>query len=137
MLSAPVQIPPERVPPIAKEVASTRKMWASVCWFVGAVMVAGAVGTQADASLGRGSLLAGAAFWVVVLGGFGLRWYRQARRASEAANRATGGAATWMLSGRDLIAYDRAGVPQPDASFRLSTTQAAMLTALPKAELRQ
>jgi hypothetical protein len=130
------QIPSERVPPIAKEVASARSTWAMLVWFGAAIMLIGGL-TIDDPDLGRGAFLAGATFWAVVLFIVGLRQHKGARRANEAARRATEQTASFVLAGNELLAYDAAGVSQPDASIRITHRQLTMLTALPKAEIRQ
>lgn len=127
---ASIEIPPERIPPIAKEVASNKQTAAALFWF-GALL-----GTVVAFSMDRAQDGAGVAFWVMVLFALGLRQFRIGRRASAAVARAADPSSTWVLAGRELVAYATTGMPVPDASFKLSRSHVTMLTALPKAELR-
>jgi hypothetical protein len=134
MLPVPVQIPPERVPPIAKEVSSTKQTWMILFWFVSALALILGLGWQGHDASER---FMGATFWFVVSFALGLKHYKIMRCANRALERAADPTVTWTLAGRDLLAYTDRGVSVPDASFKLSHGQVTMLTALPSATLRQ
>ena len=136
MLPTPVQIPPERVPPIAKEVASSKQTWAILFWFTAALAGLIAYGQKSGDS-DQTTNAAGIAFWAIVLFAIGLKHLKVARRAEQAVKRAADPYVTWTLAGRELVAYTDRGVSIPGASFKLSQSQVTMLTALPKAELKQ
>ena len=134
MLPVPVHIPPERVPPIAKEVSNSKQTWVILFWFVSALALIMGLGWEGHDA---GERFAGAAFWFVVSFALGLKHFKIMRCANRAVERATDPNVTWTLAGRDLLAYTDRGVSIPDASFKLSPSQAAMLTALPKATLER
>ena len=136
MLPTPVQIPPERVPPIAKEVASSKQTWAILFWFTSVLGALIAYGQQTSHD-DKAANVAGIGFWVIVLFAIGLKHWKVARRAEQAVKRAEDPHITWTLAGRELVAYTDRGVAMPEASFKLSSSQVTMLTALPKAELKQ
>jgi hypothetical protein len=133
-----IPIPPERVPPIAKEINSTRMTWAALIWCVTGLFVVGMFFADDfdHKHPDHAGAIAGMGFWVVVTFALGWRQRRLACRADRAFRRATEASSTFVLAGRELLAYDTSGVPQPDASIKLSRRHATMLTALPKAELR-
>jgi hypothetical protein len=133
MLPTPVQIPSERVPPIAKEVASSKQTWAILFWFVSGLAVIMGLGWH-DHDMGE--RIAGASFWFIVSFVLGMKQYKAMRAANEAVRRAADSTVTWTLAGRDLVAYTDRGVSLPTASFKMSQQQVTMLTALPKAELK-
>jgi hypothetical protein len=131
-----ISIPPERVPPIAKEVADAKKTYAILWWFGSAL--AALIGYGQSTSGGHeSSEVAGVAFWAVVLLWVGVRQWRVARRATEASRRAETGGTSFVLAGNQLIAIDERQVSQPSASFKISKKLVTMLTALPTAQLRQ
>lgn len=134
MLPVAVQIPPERVPPIAKEVWSTKQTWVILFWFVSALALIMGLGWQGHDT---GERICGASFWFLVSFALGLKHYKIMRCANRALERATDPNVTWTLAGRDLVAYTDRGVSIPDASFKLSPGQVTMLTALPKATLER
>jgi hypothetical protein len=131
-----IPIPPERVPPIAKEVADARKTYAILWWFGSALAALIAYGQSSKRDDGT-SEIAGIAFWAVVLVWLGVRQWRIARRATEAARLAQMTGTSFVLAGNQLIAIDERQVSQPSASFKLSGKLVTMLTALPTAQLRQ
>jgi len=135
----PTQIPPERVPPIAKEIASTRMMWAAIIWFFCGLMTVAMVSMpdeDKDKDTDLAAKLLGGGVVIAVPFLIGLRQFRHSKRAGAATRGATEDSMTFMLEGRHLFAYDKAGVPQLNATIKLSRQNAAMLTALPKAEIR-
>jgi hypothetical protein len=130
-----IEIPAEKVPPIAKEIADSRTTRAILFWF--GTVLAGLVGFgMKDDDGDTSGKLVGFAFWVIVLFSIGLKHYKLARRAGQAAKRSTDRSATFQLAGRELLAFSPEGVPMPEASVKLSERQATMLTALPTAQLR-
>ena len=131
-----IPIPPERVPPIAKEVSSSKTTWAILFWFGMVLAAITGLGMQPEHG-DRSSMFAGFAFWVIVLFALGVKQYKVARRANAAVRLADDPTVTWVLAGRELVAYRSNGISMPDASFKLSTSHVTMLTALPKAELKQ
>jgi len=135
MLPTPVQIPPERVPPIAKEVASSKQTWAILFWFTAALAGLIAYGQQSSDS-DHVANAAGVGFWAIVLFAIGLKHFKVARRAERAVKRAEDPHVTWTLAGRELVAYTDRGISIPESSFKLSQSQVTMLTALPSARLR-
>jgi hypothetical protein len=131
-------IPAERVPPIAKEIESTRMTWAIVIWFVcGLFMIALAFSPNKPGDPDVTAKIMGSAMLGVPLFLLGLRQFRVSKRATAAGRRAAGKDGTFVLDGRQLLAYDARGIPLPTATIKLSRTQAALLTALPKPEINQ
>jgi len=131
-----IPIPPERVPPVAKEVAETRKTYAILWWFGASLAALIAYGQSSKSGHDGISEVAGIAFWSVVLIWLGVRQWRIAARAIEAARRAEAPGTSFVLAGNLLVAIDERQVSQPSATFKLSGKLVTMLTALPKAELR-
>jgi len=135
-----IQIPAERVPPIAKEVAETKKMYAAL-WWVGTLLTAvagfatsGTSHHHHDAAFDAGQV-AGMGFWVVVLFMLGLRLWRIAGRATRAVELANAGHTSFVLSNKLLIALDERGVSLTDATFKIGGKHVTMLLALPAATL--
>src|SRR4051794_1727164 len=133
-----IPIPPERIPPIAKEVADAKKTWAILWWFGAALACLIAYGKH-DTATGQdgSSMVAGVLFWVIVLFALGVRQWKLGKRASEAARRATESGTSFVLAGNLLVAVDERQVSQPSASFKISGKHVTMLTALPVAQLPQ
>jgi hypothetical protein len=129
-----IPIPPERVPPIAKEVADAKKTWAILWWFVTALAVLIAFG-QSDSDHDKVSSVAGLAFWAFVLFALGLRQWKIGRRATRAADLATAPDTAFVLANNLIVAIDTRGVSLPDATFKISGKHVTMLTALPSATL--
>jgi hypothetical protein len=129
-----IQIPPERIPPIAKEVADAKKTWAILWWFVTALAVLIAYG-QTDTDHEKASSVAGLAFWAFVLFALGVRQWKIGRRATRAADLATGPHTSFVLANNLIVAIDDRGVSLPDATFKITGKHVTMLTALPSATL--
>jgi len=143
-----VQIPAERIPPIATEAASASKVIAAVLLslFVLACIAAAGVLTDGKHKSDRARDSAEAAgnavgtvigvFLIVGLPGiYGFRAARNASRATRAAGATADRGYTWRLSGKFLIAADPAGVPHPELSFKINNKLRTMLLALPRAEV--
>ena len=133
-------IPAERIPPIAKEIADNKKMYAALWWFgTGMVVVAALMASDKHDEVHDGAYhageFAGMMFWVVVLFFLGLRLWKIGRRASRAIELANAGQTSFVLAERLLVAVDARGVSLPEATFKISSKHATMLTALPAATL--
>lgn len=135
-----IPIPAERIPPIAKEVADNKKMYAAIWWFATGLVTLAAI-AQGDKhhehhdTAYDGGYLLGMMFWVVVLFLIGFRLWKTGRRAARAIQLATAGQASFVLSNRLLVAVDERGVSRPEATFKISSKHVTMLTALPAATL--
>ncbi len=129
-----IPIPPERVPPIAKEVADSKKTWAILWWFGTALAGLIAYGS-ADGSGDTKNSIIGIAFWAFVLFMLGVRQWKIGRRASHAAELANGPHTSFVLANNLIVAIDDRGVSLPDATFKISGKHVTMLTALPSATL--
>lgn len=139
-----IPIPPERIPPIAKEVADNKKMYAAIWWFGTLLITVAGFASAGDSSRHHhynsdtaydAGTIVGVGFWVLVLFLIGLRLWRIGRRAARAMDLATGGHTAFVLADKLLVAVDERGVSLPDATFKISGKHAAMLTALPSATL--
>ncbi|HEY5927430.1 MAG TPA: hypothetical protein VIV11_37355 [Kofleriaceae bacterium] len=144
-----IQVPAERVPPIAGDVAGSSKVVAGVLFFV-TVIIALAMhdvltnkkfdedrprdsAEAAGQSVGK---LLGVGLFVGLPALFGFRAARNASRATRAGNVAkTDPKYTFRLSGKYMIAADGAGVPHPELSFKVNGKNRTMLLALPHAEV--
>ncbi len=129
-----IPIPPERVPPIAKEVADAKKTWAILWWFGTALAALIAYGS-ADGSGDSKNSIIGIAFWAFVLFMLGVRQWKIGRRASHAAELAKGPHTSFVLANNLIVAIDDRGVSLPDATFKVTGKHVTMLTALPSATL--
>jgi len=132
-----IPIPAERIPPIAKEVADAKKTYAILWWFGASLAALIAYGQRDSSDHDAGSMVAGVAFWMVVLFGLGVRQWKIGRRAAEAARRAEAPGTSFVLAGNLIVAIDERQISQPAASFKISGKHVTMLTALPTAQLRQ
>jgi hypothetical protein len=142
-----IQIPGERLVPIARDTASNAKSVAGVLGFVFVIMTIAmfsVLGDDKDASKSTDSAertghAVGRVLGVLIVAGLpGLFAFRAARRGSRAARAAEVAAAdpltTWQLAGK-LIVAERAGIPQPQLSFNVSGKSRTMLLAVPRAEV--
>ena len=149
-MSESVEIPPERLPPVASEQASSSKSLAGVLLFVCAVAIVSAIGMvsegnaeQADTfsdSANRSARIAGAIFGVLIFAGlpgrYGVRAARNGSRATRAAKLAAiDSSFTWRLSGHEVLASDGAGVPQPELSFKVNGKLRKELLHVPRASV--
>lgn len=132
-----IPIPAERIPPIAKEVADAKKTYAILWWFGASLAALIAYGQRDSRDHDASSMVAGVAFWMIVLFGLGVRQWKIGRRATEAARRAEAPGTSFVLAGNLIVAIDERQVSQPTASFKISGKHVTMLTALPTAQLRQ
>ena len=130
-----IPIPPERIPPIAKEVVDSRKTYAILWWFGAVLFLVMALGSNKKLGDDPASTVIGFGFWVVVLFVLGVRQWRIAGRAAAAARLADAGHTSFVLTGKQVIAIDERQVSQPRASFKVSNKLQTMLTALPAATL--
>ena len=128
-----IPIPPERIPPIAKEIVDAKKTYAILWWFGTSLACLIAYG-QNDTKDGTAHV-AGVLFWVVVLFLLGMRQWKLGRRAQRAADLATGPHTSFVLANNLIVAIDDRGVSLPDATFKVSGKHVTMLTALPAATL--
>jgi hypothetical protein len=144
-----IDIPSERVPPVATDMASSSKTVAGVLLFLTFILAIAAIGAVSDgnkrnngydpsntaetAGHAVGTVI-GIGLFVAIPGWLGFRSARNASRATRAATHAT--QLRWRLSGKHLIAVDPAGIPRPDLSFKLNTKLRTMLLAIPRAEVR-
>ncbi len=129
-----IPIPPERIPPIAKEIADAKKTWAMLFWFATVLAAIVGYGTL-DGPGDKKSSVFGIAFWAFVLFALGMRQWKIARRATHAADLAKGAHAGFVLANNLIVAVDERGVSLPDATFKIGGKHATMLTALPSATL--
>jgi hypothetical protein len=143
-----IAIPPERVPPVATEQASTSKSIAGVLLFLAGLCLIAMLSSMDEFDKDRehptdgaeaAGEKAGAVIAVLLFPGipawFGWRSARNGMRATRAAKAAAGH--TWQLSGKLLIASDATGAPRPDLSFKTNGRVRAMLLAVPKAQAHQ
>lgn len=144
MLVESIEIPAERVPPVAKDTASSAKSIAAVLFFVAAIFAIAALGSVGDdmepdeGSAHAAGRVVGALLFAGIPALVAYRFARNASRATRAAATAASGASyTWRLSGKQIIAADAAGVPSFDRSFKVSRKNRTMLLALPRAEVRE
>jgi hypothetical protein len=137
-----IEIPAERVPPVATDASGAAKNVAAVVFFIMFIFVVAAIGvmtggsTKSSGETDGVSLAFGMLFWVGLFAFIGFRFARNASRATRAANLAkTDPRYTWRLSGKHVIAADGAGVPRPDVSFKINGKLRTMLLAVPRAEV--
>ncbi|HSN30987.1 MAG TPA: hypothetical protein VLT45_32095 [Kofleriaceae bacterium] len=129
-----IPIPPERIPPIAKEVADSKKTYAILWWFGTALAALIGYGST-DGSGDTKSSLIGIIFWAFVLFALGMRQWKLGRRAAHAAELASGPHTSFVLANNLIVAIDDRGVSLPDATFKVGGKHITMLTALPSATL--
>lgn len=145
-----IAIPAERVPPVAKDMASTSKNIAAVllflCGLLAIATISVAVGDTPSGDLDapkNSAEAAGHAVGMIIVialfaglpGWFGLRAARNASRATRAANLAASDPSyTWQLSGKYIVAVDAQGAPRPELSFKVSGKLRTMLLAVPRAQ---
>lgn len=144
-----IQVPAERIPPVASDMAGTSKAVAGVLLFFASVFALAMLGVflgenpenpVPEGSAEAAGYWAGAAIALGLVGGvpalFGFRAVRNASRATRAGNLAKQDPSyTWRLSGKYIIAADAAGAPHPELSFKLNRKLRTMLLALPRADL--
>ena len=130
-----IPIPPERVPPIAKEVADAKKTYAILGWFGMSLAALIFYGQHDTDKHDGGTMIAGYAFWIFVLFALGLRQWKIGRRATRAAELATGPDTSFVLANNLIVTIDTRGVSLPDATFKIGGKHVTMLTALPAATL--
>lgn len=147
-----IDIPPERIPPIASDMASSSKTVAGILLFITFIIGIASVGVIADGKHKRrgyepdnsaeaaghavGTVI-GIAIFVAIPGWFGMRAARNASRATRAAGLASHDRThRWRLSDKLVIAVDPSGIPRPDLSFKLNAKLRTMLLAVPRAEVR-
>jgi hypothetical protein len=145
-----VEIPAERLPPVANDQASSSKTAAAVLIFVGALLCFAMVGALFDGELKPDKELTDSAeaagdvvgfvIGIFLITGlpavFGFRAARNASRATRAGKlAATDPSYTWRLSGKFIFAADAAGVPRPELSFKINKKLRAMLMAIPRASV--
>jgi hypothetical protein len=142
-----ISIPSERIPPVAREAASSAKTIAGVLGFVCVVLTIAMFSVVFDDkddktptdSAERAGYKVGKALSVVLFAGLpGLFAFRAARRGSRATRAADVASAdpqtTWRLAGK-LVVAERGGAPVPELSFKISGTGRTMLLAVPRAEV--
>src|SRR5262245_11567285 len=143
-----IQIPAERIPPVASEAVSNSKVVAGVLLFLCVIATIAMIGVLTDGKheLGQGRDSAeavghavGTVIAVFLFAGlpalFGFRAVRNASRATRAAAATSNRSYAWRLCGKFLIAHDGAGVPQPELSFKINQKLRTMLLALPRADV--
>jgi hypothetical protein len=149
MTTESIAIPAERVPPVARDMASSSKSIAGVLFFLGAIVAIGALGAlgegthdddrpknSAEAAGNAVGAVLGAGIIFGVPGWFGFRAARNASRATRAASVAkTDPSYTWRLAGKYIIAADGHGAPHPELSFKINGKLRTMLLALPRANV--
>lgn len=139
-----VQIPAERLVPVAKEEASGAKTVAAIvcCVLVlfivaGIAMVAGEApaGTSTSEKTQEGaSAIVGLVFWWVALGAVAQHFLKKGKRATEVALRAQENLGhTFFLEGNRLVVNDSVGVPQPHLTFKVSGARRKVLLEMPRA----
>ena len=138
------EIPPERVPPIAEEMASNSKTYAGVLAFVAFVIAIALFGVNAEDVETKGTAESSELVAIVIVGGlmtyvpvhFVIRHARNAARAGRAARLASTDASyAWRLSGKYLIGADAGGIPRTDLTFKINGKLRRMLLAFPRAEV--
>jgi hypothetical protein len=147
MIGDVVQIPAERIPPVATEASSNSKVIAGLLlslFVIALIACIGVLGENKHKEEFRDSAEAaghaiGTVIGVFIMVGlpalFGFKAARNASRATRAAAATANRNLSWRLSGKFIIAADSAGVPQPDVSFKISNKLRTMLLALPRADL--
>jgi len=142
-----IQVPAERVPPVASDMAGSSKVIAGVLFFVAAICAIAMFGALTEGTPDRprdsaeaAGFKVGQVIGVMLFAGlpawFAFRSARNASRATRAGNVAKADPSyTFRLSGKYMIAADGAGVPHPELSFKVNGKNRTMLLALPRAEL--
>ena len=144
-----INVPSERIPPVAKDMSSSSKSVAGVLLFLTGIVLIMVIATLGgDAPPGHDGLApakdsaeaAGQVFGFAIIAGipflFGFKAARNASRATRAAKIAsTDPSYSWRLSGKYIIACDGAGVPRTEVSFKVNAKIRTMLLALPQAEI--
>lgn len=145
-----IQIPPERIPPVAKEAASGSKTIAGVLFFFTVIAALAMFGTLTDEtrnerrrsgdSAEEAGRKVGEVIGVLLFAGLpALFAFRSARNASRATRSIALAASdqrySFRLSGKHIITADPHGAPRPDLSFKISGKLRTMLLAVPRAEV--
>jgi hypothetical protein len=139
-----IQIPAERLAPVAKEEAGGAKTVAAVvcCFLVlfivaGIAMVAGEKPANASTSENTqegASAIIGLAFWWIALGAVAQHYLKKGKRATEVALRAQENLGhQFFLDGKRILVNDAVGVPQPHLTFKVSGVRRKMLLEMPRA----
>ena len=129
-----MEIPSERIPPIATEAASGARTVAIVLGFITILVtiIAFTMENTAVDSAERAGFNVGRAFWPLVFGLIAFRFVRITKRATAAAALALSDPSSrWHLNDKLLLGTDRNGVPNPDVSVKLNEKLRAMLVAVP------
>jgi hypothetical protein len=145
-----VEIPAERLPPVAVDQANSSKTVAGVLFFLTAVVVLAMIGVLTDggaehADGARDSAEAagrtvGTFVGMLLFGGIpaviAFRAARNASRATRAGKLASADPSyTWRLSGKYIVGTDAAGMTPPDLEFKINGKLRTMLLQLPRASL--
>jgi hypothetical protein len=151
MTTESIEIPAERVPPVAADMASSSKIAGGLLGFLTVIVMLAAIGTaingkhvdryeaenSARAAGHAVGTVVGLALFVMLPGWFASRAARNASRATRAGALAKQDRSyKWRLSGKYVIAVDADGAPRPTLSFKLNSKLRTMLLALPRAEIR-
>ncbi len=142
MTSESIEIPRERIGPVAASVASSAKTAAGILAAVFLLFVAAGVGVlyNGTASLHHPisdppTTAAGIGFWALIVLLLFARRIRVANRATEAGKLAASDASVrWTLTGRQLYPTI-ADVPRFDRALKLSPSLREMLIAVPRANV--
>lgn len=142
MTTESIRIPPERIVPVATEVASGAKTVAGVLGFFIVLFAIAAVGmlsdgqaVMSDGEVKDGSSTAiGIGIWLIALAAIALKFIKTARRATAAAELAkTNSGHEFVLSGKLIVVSAPGGIPEPHRSFKVSGKLRTMLLAVPQA----
>ena len=142
-----IQVPSERVPPVATDMASSSKVAAGVLAFVTVIVLFAIMGMvsdkprkySGDSAYDAGQRTGEVIGFLLIAGLPALFAFRSARNASRATRAGvvakTDPKYTFRLSGKYMIAADGAGVPHPELSFKVNGKNRTLLLALPRAEV--
>ena len=133
-----IEIPAERLQPVAADASSAGKAWAAGVLFFGAIfLIIAFAGPPPDGSGDdRTTTIIGGLMFVSLFGHLGYRFARNATRASRAGQLAKSDPRyTFRLSGKYVITADEHGAPHPNLSFKVNRKLRTMLLAVPRASV--
>jgi hypothetical protein len=131
-----VPIDHTNVASVARETAANAKLFAALLIAVAGLFVVAAATMKHKH--GVGAAIGGIGFWVVVFGGFGARFLRQARRAEGAIRLVESRSPhQFFLSDRMIVVASDAGALRPEMSFKISKRLRSMLLAVPRASVHR
>lgn len=139
-----IQIPADRLAPIARRTASNAKAVAAVTLFVwvlfliaGVALVMGkGAGSTSEHTQDGGGAAFGLAIWLIVIGAIAQAFLKRGKRATDVA-RITSlpqSSYTFAIEGKKIVTTDGAGVLQDQLTFKVSGSSRAELLAVPRAQ---